>query len=120
MKIQTEPLLRHRDERGDLVKVWTAPVGGEVYAVELRPGTSRGHHFHRRGGEWFVPLVGHCTLVVEDPVTRTRVSVRLEGVRARVEPGQAHALFAADTPAWVIAIADCVDDETIPYPLAAP
>ena len=105
----TEPVVRHVDERGALVKLWPAPVRGEVYAVELRPGHSRGHHLHRRGGESFAALTGEALLVVEDPASGARELHRLgpAGPRVRVEPGLAHALWAADSGgAWVVAIAD--------------
>lgn len=119
--IRTEPLGRHADERGVLVKAWPRPVTGEVYVVEIRPGQSRGHHLHRRGGEWFIPLEGRAILVVEDPATGERDQVVLDGVRARVEAGQAHALFA-DARAWVMAVADLPqgEDETVAFPVRPP
>ena len=94
LNIQTERLTIHADPRGRLFKAWPRAHSGEVYVVEILPGTSRGHHFHIHGGEWFVPLVGHCILIVEDPQSRQRTVVSLDGIRARVEAGQAHALFA--------------------------
>jgi oxalate decarboxylase/phosphoglucose isomerase-like protein (cupin superfamily) len=121
VRIQTEPVIIHSDTRGALTKAWPGPVSGEVYTVELLPGHPRGHHYHRNGGEWFVPLQGVARLILEDPATGQRAEVRLEGIRARVEAGIAHTLIAADeAPALVLAIADCAwqDEETIPYPVA--
>ena len=121
LAVQTEPVVVHEDGRGALVKAWPGPVAGEVYVVEVRPGHPRGHHQHAAGGEWFVPLHGAAVLVVE--AGGARAVVPLDGVRARVEPGQAHALFAAgDEPAWVLAVADRAheDDETTPCPVGAP
>lgn len=117
-----EPVARHHDARGALHKLWPGAVTGEVYAVELRPGQPRGHHLHRRGGEWFVPLVGRAVLVVEDPASGARAVVALDGVRARVEAGLAHALFAVDGDAVVVAIADLrpEQDETVPCPVEPP
>ena len=123
MHIRTEPVVRHRDARGALIKAWPAPIEGEGYAVELRPGHPRGHHYHRYGGEWFVPLQGAAILVIEDPQTRDRAVIRLEDQRARVEAGIAHALFAADgSPALILAIADreWATEETTPYQVAPP
>lgn len=119
--VYTEPVLAHEDARGALRKLWPGPVAGEVYSVELRPGSSRGHHLHRRGGEWFVALRGEPVLVVEDPATGARERVALAGLRARVEAGLAHALYA-DEPALVLALADLrpEDDETHPWPVALP
>ena len=122
MQILTEPVVCHRDERGALLKVWPRPVNGEVYAVELRPGHPRGHHYHHHGGEWFVPLSGAAILVAEDPQTGARAVVRLTDCRARVEAGIAHALFADGGPAIVLAIADreYADEVTTAYPIAPP
>lgn len=120
--LQSEPVPRLTDERGALVKCWPAAVTGEVYAVELRPGHPRGHHLHRHGGEWFLALRGRALLVVEDPATGARAEVELADRRVRVEPGQAHALFAIGGPALVLAIADCAHplEGTEPWPVAPP
>ena len=123
LRIHTEELSIHSDARGRLIKAWPRACSGEVYVVELRPGEPRGHHFHVHGGEWFVPLMGSCILVVEDPHTLHRAVVPLDGIRARVEAGQAHALFSVGSqPALVLAVADLrhADEETVPYPVAAP
>ncbi len=118
---QTTPLVRHHDDRGALVKLWPAPVSGEVYAVELRPGHSRGHHLHRRGAEVFVALQGSAVLVVECPETGRRERHLLRDQRVRVPAGLAHALWAADEHgAWVVAVADNEhqDELTEPHPVA--
>lgn len=122
LDLRTEPLVVHADARGALLKAWPGPVPGEVYVVELHPGHPRGHHLHRHGGEWFVPLHGRALLVAEDPATGARAEVLLDGLRARVEPGQAHALYAVGGPALVLAVADVAhpDEGTEPWPLAAP
>jgi oxalate decarboxylase/phosphoglucose isomerase-like protein (cupin superfamily) len=120
--LRTEPLPRHEDPRGVLLKAWPRPVEGEVYVVELRPGTSRGHHRHPHGGEWFVPLVGAVLLVVESP-EGAREELWLRGLRARVEAGQAHALFnPGPETAWVLAVADRDPAAmgTEPQPIAPP
>lgn len=120
---ESSSVVRHVDVRGALVKLWPGPVTGEVYAVELRPGHSRGHHLHRRGGESFMALTGAAVLVVEDPATgrRERHELRPGGDRVRVEAGLAHALWAAgDEVSWVIAVADLehADERTEPFRVA--
>lgn len=120
---ESSPVVRHVDSRGALVKLWPGPVSGEVYAVELHPGHSRGHHLHRRGGESFMALVGAAVLVVEDPATgrRERHELCPGGARVRVEPGLAHALWAAGNGvSWVIAVADLehADEQTVPHRVA--
>ncbi|MDG1481368.1 MAG: hypothetical protein P8R54_17370 [Myxococcota bacterium] len=120
MRIQTEPVIIHSDTRGALTKAWPGSGSGEVYAAEPLPGHPRGHHDHRHGGEWVVPLQGVARLILKEPTTGQRAEVRLEGIRARVEAGIAHTLIAADeAPALVLAIADCAwQEETISYPVA--
>lgn len=121
--LRTEPVVRHSDARGALIKAWPDAVSGEVYAVEILPGASRGHHWHARGGEWFVPLRGAALLVVVDPKTGDRAEILLDGLRARVEPGLAHALFCVGgAAAWVLAVADLrsEDDETVPQAITLP
>jgi uncharacterized cupin superfamily protein len=123
LQILTEPLSVFEDPRGKLLKAWPRASKGEVYVVELLPGHPRGNHLHHHGGEWFIPLSGDSILVVEDPQTKERAVIPLKGIRARVEPGQAHALFAAsESPALVMAVADLVHEEerTSSYPVAAP
>lgn len=119
--VRTEPLDVRDDARGALTKLLPGPVAGEVYMVELRPGSSRGHHWHRHGGEWFMAVSGEAWLVVEDPASGRRERVRLQGLRARVEAGLAHALWAEE-PALVLALADRLpqEDETIPWPVTLP
>ena len=122
LKLQIEVVDRKEDARGALLKLWPAPVGGEVYAVQLRPGFPRGRHYHRRGAEHFIALVGRPVLVVEDPATGQRQVVVLDGVRVTVPAGLAHAFFATDHDALVLAIAELRpdQDETVPWPVAPP
>ena len=118
MEIPTEALVHHTDARGRLLKAWPEAVNGEVYVVELRPGHPRGHHVHARGGEWFIPLSGHAILSVQDPATGEVAHIALEGIRARVAPGLAHALHTPGPgPALVMAVADLrpEDDQTHPH-----
>lgn len=119
--VRVESLVRHTDARGDLIKAWPAPVAGEVYAVELRPGHPRGHHWHQHGGEWFVPLRGACWLVAEHPVTGTRAVIHLVQERVYVPAGVAHALFC-DADALVLAIAEVHHDAevTVRFPVQGP
>lgn len=120
--LRTEPLLAHEDARGRLLKCFPRSVPGEVYLVELRPGHPRGQHLHRHGGEWFLCLSGRAVLVVEDPGSGARVELVLDGLRARVEAGQAHGLWALDGPATVLALADVAypEEGTEPWPLRPP
>jgi UDP-2-acetamido-2,6-beta-L-arabino-hexul-4-ose reductase len=37
-----------------------------VYVTSARPGESKGHHFHRRMGEWFSVVQGRGLLLLRD------------------------------------------------------
>jgi oxalate decarboxylase/phosphoglucose isomerase-like protein (cupin superfamily) len=113
LETHTESLIVHKDDRGRLIKAWPRQVNGEVYVVEIRPGSSRGNHLHLHGGEWFIPIAGTPVLVVEDPETKQRVITVLDGVRARVEAGQAHAIFATKGPVLVMAVADLPHEQEV-------
>ena len=119
--VRVEPIEAKRDARGALYKLWPGSVQGEVYAVELDDGVSRGHHWHRWGGEWFMAVQGRALLVVVDPQTGAREQVWLDGARAWVAPGLAHALFGSE-PALVLALAERRpdEDETTPFRVEAP
>jgi len=63
---------RHEDARGFVQKILTArqadghPPAGEVYVTSALPGESKGHHFHRRMGEWFSVVQGRGLLLLRD------------------------------------------------------
>jgi mannose-6-phosphate isomerase-like protein (cupin superfamily) len=117
MLLHPEPITVFADARGALLKVWPGRVDGEVYVVELRPGHPRGHHYHERGGEWFIPLSGSvCVTAMLPGGEPERVTLSV-GQRVRVDAGVAHVLSAAGGPALVAAIADNIhqDEVTIPY-----
>ncbi|MCK6520666.1 hypothetical protein L6R49_04415 [Myxococcota bacterium] len=98
LPVQTFP-----DARGVLEKLCPEPVPGEVYLVRVAPGASRGHHLHRRMGEWFTAISGDGLLGLLAPETGEVTHQPLRGVRVYVPPGIAHALFAeAGGEPWVV------------------
>jgi oxalate decarboxylase/phosphoglucose isomerase-like protein (cupin superfamily) len=112
------------DARGRLWKIFENQVEGEVYAITLVAGASRGHHLHRLATETFAGLAGRALLVVVDPASGDRRVIPLEGRRVRVPPGIAHAIFAAsDGPdGLVVAAMDRRHDpsDVVPFRVAAP
>ena len=109
--VRVEPVVVFTDDRGSLHKLLPGAVPGEVYLTRARPGASRGHHLHRRMGEWFTALAGEGWLVVRDPDTREAARYRLGGQRVYVPPGLAHALFATGEVDFVVlAMADRLHD----------
>ena len=97
------PVQTFTDPRGVLEKLCPAPVAGEVYLVRVAPGASRGHHLHRRMGEWFTAISGRGLLGLFAPETGELEHLGLDGARVYVPPGVAHALFAevGEAP-WVV------------------
>jgi len=92
---------RHEDHRGYVHKVLTAsqagghPPAGEVYVTSALPGESKGHHFHRRMGEWFSVVQGRALLLIADPSNGARRDIELSSEQPRtvyVPPGLAHAV----------------------------
>ncbi|HET9275462.1 MAG TPA: glycosyltransferase [Gemmatimonadales bacterium] len=92
---------RHEDHRGFVQKVLTAtqagghPPAGEVYVTSALPGESKGHHYHRRMGEWFSVVQGRGLLLVADPSTGDRREIEIGADRPRsvyVPAGLAHAV----------------------------
>ncbi|MBK9368312.1 MAG: hypothetical protein IPN01_18730 [Deltaproteobacteria bacterium] len=101
--VSVRPVQTFTDPRGVLEKLHPEPVLGEVYLVRVAPGASRGHHLHRRMGEWFTAISGRGVLGLFAPETGELEHLPLHGARVYVPPGVAHALFAevGDAP-WVV------------------
>ena len=100
-RIQIVEQRRVEDSRGFLQKILTASqVGGkvpqgEVYVTAALPGESKGHHFHRRMGEWFAVVQGSGRLVLADVATGERKEIEFGTQRPRtiyVPAGLAHAV----------------------------
>ncbi len=118
--LRIEAIERHVDPRGELIKALPRGVPGEVYLVSAVPGSSRGHHLHRRMGEWFCALAGTGVLRALDPATGEVQEVPLEGVRVYVPAGIAHALVnTGEDDLLVLALADRAHDaeDVIPCPI---
>ena len=98
------PLTVHADERGALLKAHPGEVAGEVYVITSAPGTSRGHHLHRRTTEIFVAVRGDCVVGLVDPETGEVEHRPLRG-RLEVGPGIAHALFNVGSDELVVVAA---------------
>ncbi len=123
---------RFEDERGFLHKVLAAseaevgPRIGEVYVTSARPGEAKGHHLHRRMGEWFAVIEGRGELWLAEPDSGRTRSVPLRASRPRtvfVPSGVAHALVNRGRRKLVaVAWADREHDpaDVHPYPIEDP
>lgn len=65
--------------------------------IELRTGTTRGNHYHKRKAEFIYILRGSLTLLLEDVGSKERQSLAMHpGDRVWISPGVAHTLCVAD------------------------
>jgi glycosyltransferase involved in cell wall biosynthesis len=121
---------RHEDSRGFLQKVLTAqqadghPPAGEVYVSSALPGESKGHHFHRRMGEWFSVVQGRGLLLLQDTETGETRELEFGAERPRtiyVPAGVAHAVQNIGTDMLIcVAWAEREHDPTDVFPCRIP
>ena len=64
--VTEHPLAVFADGRGSLLKAHPGRVEGEVYAIVVTPGASRGHHLHRLTTEVFVAVSGEGVVTRDD------------------------------------------------------
>jgi UDP-2-acetamido-2,6-beta-L-arabino-hexul-4-ose reductase len=63
----------HEDERGWLIEAFRNEFAkGQVYAFSIKPGKSRGKHFHKRKKEWFCVLEGSGTIKIAGKVHKIK------------------------------------------------
>ena len=108
------PRERKADDRGVLIElVRDAPAGAQVYCFTIRPGRSRGGHWHLRKQEWFACVHGAATLVLEpDQGAGGRVELALSAdvpEVLRVGPGVRHTFTSAGGALIVACISESFD-----------
>jgi dTDP-4-dehydrorhamnose 3,5-epimerase-like enzyme len=94
------PLNQKSDNRGRVFEVLRrehVPDGGfgQVYVFTGSPGSVKGNHYHTRKTEWFCVISGEGELILFDPKTFARESLKLSGARPTVvtiSAGTAHAM----------------------------
>jgi oxalate decarboxylase/phosphoglucose isomerase-like protein (cupin superfamily) len=105
---------KKEDERGTLVElVRDAPAGAQVYCFTIRPGRSRGGHWHERKEEWFACIQGQATLLLESQRgTGGRAELNLSSDVAdvvHVGAGTRHTFFSADGATVIACISESFD-----------
>ena len=121
--LHIEDVHLHRDSRGTLWKAFPFPITGEVYAVSITEGQSRGHHLHRATAEWFTGITGAATLLVAAQPNGPVQALELLGRRVRVPAGWPHAILAPpEEPVLVLVAMERAHDPTdvVPCLLEAP
>lgn len=54
------------------------PYTGEIYFTSANPLEKKGGHYHIKANEWFCPVYGKGTLLLEDIQTKERLSVSMD------------------------------------------
>lgn len=89
---------------------------GEVYVIRSEAaGQRRGDHLHRNTDEWFSVVQGSADLLLVDPGTGGRRSIRMDAGDARtafVPAGLAHCLVSRGGPMTAVAWATREHDPT--------
>ena len=103
------------DARGVLAEIVSGlPARAQVYVFTIRPGYTRGHHWHERKTEWFVCVKGEAHIVLElDKGRGERAEFRLTDdllERVQVNPGVKHT-FSSSSGATILA---CVSESFDP------
>jgi mannose-6-phosphate isomerase-like protein (cupin superfamily) len=80
--------------QGELGQFYDGDEGMRYLAfIELRPGTVRGNHYHKRKEEWVYFIKGEVLLIAQDIETKSRETIPLKtGDLAIIQTGIAHAL----------------------------
>jgi oxalate decarboxylase/phosphoglucose isomerase-like protein (cupin superfamily) len=80
--------------QGELARIYDADEGMRFIAyIELRAGGLRGNHFHKVKQEWVYVIQGEMELLLQEPETNGRETVRMQtGDLALIPTGIAHAI----------------------------
>ena len=89
-------LKKNTDERGTLIEVLRSDEVGQfnqIYSATIKPGKTRGQHYHKSRKEWFCILVGDGEYKIRDMATKEEKIIPIrEGEYLQVElnPGLWH------------------------------
>jgi UDP-2-acetamido-2,6-beta-L-arabino-hexul-4-ose reductase len=105
-----EPLEKKTDERGTLVEAFPFKPG-QVNAIIINPGESRGGHYHLRKTEAFLVVLGSAELAVKNRATGDVLKAEVSGmkpIRATIVPNHTHLITAG--PDGCICLVWCDED----------
>lgn len=99
IKYKIKELEIHSDKRGWLVEMLKQNELKEkikqVYVATIKPGATRGNHYHLKRTEWFFIIGGKAKLYLEDFKTKEKVSLELSAKKPiviTIFPKIAHAV----------------------------
>lgn len=104
-----QKLTPQTDDRGTLVEAFKLQNDGQVFYVLVKPGESRGNHYHLRKTETFIIAVGSATISVRDRETGNLMKIECNGVSpmaVKVTPNHTHNVVAGSDGCMLIVLAD--------------
>jgi UDP-2-acetamido-2,6-beta-L-arabino-hexul-4-ose reductase len=108
------------DSRGSLVEAFKFPNDGQLFYVVIKPGESRGNHYHNRKIERFLVIWGSATISVKDRESGNVMKATVTGddpMVAKITPNNTHNIAATNEGCillvWVDEIFNPKDPDTI-------
>lgn len=106
------------DPRGNFVEMLKTKDSGQFSYFSIKPGITRGSHYHHRKSEKFLPLHGRIKMCFRNLATGERHEIQTEGGTGRIietAPGWVHDITnIGKEEAWVMLWANEVFDRQDP------
>ena len=102
---------RISDTRGWFLKVingkedFLPSYTGEVYLISADPGECRANHYHNKANEWFSLVKGEAEMIIEDIVTKERMTLSLTEESPKtvyVPAGIAHSFINTGNTSYIL------------------
>lgn len=110
-----------QDERGLLYEAFRLGSDGQVFIITIKPGHTRGNHYHTRKIEKFLVIFGSAEMAIRDRKTNETKWFILraeEPVTVTVTPNNTHSISASEEGCmlvcWVSEQFDEEDNDTYP------
>lgn len=104
------------DERGSLIEAFKFP-DGQLFYVIIKPGETRGNHYHNRKTEKFLVIWGSAIISVKDRETSNVMKAEVNGLNpmvAVISPNHTHNITATNEGCILLVWVDEVYDEKDP------
>ena len=114
--MKLEPLDVKTDDRGSLVEAFKFPNDGQVFYIIIKPGESRGNHYHVKKTETFLVIHGEAEMSVRDRTSGNLMKVSVTGqqpMSIKIVPNHTHSLYSKGG-CVVLVWSDTVHNETNP------
>lgn len=99
MSYELRALVKHIDERGELVEILKGNEVDEeieqIYFSTSKPGAIRGNHYHKRKVEWFSVIKGIAQLTLKDNISNEEKEIILSSdqpAMVKIMPNTLHSI----------------------------